>query len=302
MSDVEIILDSAVRLAVIIGFAALGELIAEHAGTLNISVEAMMLSGAFGAAWGATVLGDGALGLLVGIVVGACVGLIHANASHRLTVNPFVVGLALNILALGTTSFLREVVDIDVPRIAAFEVPLLSSIPVLGGPLFGQRWPVLVFYAAIPFVWWLLYRSRFGLELRAVGDGPQEADVSGVDVLRRRRQAIALCGAFAGLGGAYLSVAEIGAFTNNMTAGRGFLAIAAVIFGGWTVRGAILGVALFGVADSLRLALPIIGIDVNSQLLSASPYLLAFAAMLVFSGRLRGQPAALGAPFERGIT
>lgn len=302
MSDIEIILDSAVRFAVIIGFAALGELIAERAGTLNISVEAMMLSGAFGAVWGATILDNGPLGLVVGMASGAFVGVIHANASHRLTVNPFVVGLALNILALGVTSFLREVVTLDSPRIDEFSVPLLSSIPLIGDPFFGQRWPVLGFFALIPATWWLLYRSRFGLELRAIGDGPQEADVTGIDVLKRRRQAIMLCGALAGLGGAYLSVVEIGVFTNNMTAGRGFLAIAAVIFGGWTIRGTLVGVALFGLADSLRIALPIIGVELNSQLLTASPYLLAFAAMLVFASRLRGQPAALGKPFVRGIT
>jgi len=302
VNNLEIVLDSAVRFAVIIGFAALGELIAERAGTLNISVEAMMLSGAFGGVWGATVLDSGPLGLAVGMLAGMLVGSIHANASHRLTVNPFVVGLALNVLALGVTSFLREVVDLRAPRIDQFDIPLLSSIPLIGQPFFGQRWPVLLFYALIPATWWLLYRSRFGLELRAIGDGPQEADVTGVNVLKRRRQAILLCGALAGLGGAYLSVGEIGAFTNNMTAGRGFLAIAAVIFGGWSIRGCLVGVALFGVADSLRIALPIIGVDVNSQLLTASPYLLAFVAMLAFAGRLRGQPVALGRPFARGIT
>lgn len=302
MTDVEIILDSAVRLAVILGFAALGELVAQRAGTLNISVEAMMLSGAFGGVYGSTVTGSPGLGLVVGILVGSGVGLIQANASHRLEVNPFVVGLALNILAIGATSFLREVVNLDSGRVERFEMPLLSSIPVIGTPFFGQRWPVLVFYAAVPAVWWLLYRSRFGLELRAIGDGPQEADVTGVNVQRRRRQAIWLCGGFAGMGGAYLSVGEIGSFSNNMTAGRGFLAIAAVIFGGWTIRGAIGGVALFGMADSLRIALPIIGVELNSQLLTASPYVLALAAMVIFSSRLRGQPVALGRPFVRGIT
>jgi general nucleoside transport system permease protein len=302
MNELEIVLDSAVRFAVIIGFAALGELIAQRAGTLNISVEAMMLSGAFGAAYGSTIASSGAVGLLWGIAIGMSVGAVQANASHRFAVNPFVIGLGLNILAIGVTTFLRSAVTLDISRIDRFEVPLLSSIPVIGGPLFGQRWPVLLFYAAVPAVWWLLYRSRFGLEIRAVGEGPQEADVTGIDVQRRRRQAILLCGAMSGLGGAYLCVGEIGAFSNNMTAGRGFLAIAAVIFGGWLLKGAVSGVILFGVADSLRIALPILGLQWNSQLLTASPYVLAFIAMLVFARRLGRQPASLGQQFERGIT
>jgi simple sugar transport system permease protein len=301
MNDLEIIVDSAVRFAVVIGFAALGEFVAERAGTLNISVEAMMLSGAFGGAWGSSVLGNGPLGLVVGAVAGLAVGLVQANGSHRLTINPFVVGLALNVLAVGVTSFLSDVVDLRITRVDRLEIPGLSSLPLVGQPLFAQRWPVLVFYVAVPIVWWTVYRSRFGLDVRAVGDGPNQADVTGVDVLGRRRQAIALGGLAAGFGGAYLAVGEIGTFTSNMTAGRGFLALAAVIFGGWTLRGTIVGVSLFGVADSLRIALPIIGVSVNPQLLSASPYLLALTVLLVFAGRLRSQPVALGQPFRRGL-
>src|SRR5205807_8421817 len=135
-------------------------------------------------------------------------------------------------------------------------IPLVSHIPIVGKPLFSERWPAFLLYPLIPAVWWLVQRSRWGLEVRACGENPQAVDVTGIDVNRRRRQALLLCGLLSGLGGAYLSVGEVGLFNQNMTAGRGFIAIAAVIFGGWTLRGTIAGCFLFGGADALRLALP----------------------------------------------
>ncbi|HSL57776.1 MAG TPA: ABC transporter permease [Acidimicrobiales bacterium] len=302
ISDVEIILASAVRLGAVLGFAALGELVAQRAGTLNISVEAMMLGGAFGGAVGATVFASGPAGLVCGVLAGATVAAVHGNLSHRLTANPFVVGLTLNVLVLGLTSFLLAVVDLDIARVGVIEVPLLSDIPVIGQAFFAQRWPVLLLYALVPVVWWVLYRSRWGLDVRCVGESPQAADVTGVHVNARRRQALLVGGALAGLGGAYLAVGEVGVFTQNMTAGRGFIAIAAVIFGGWTIRGTLAGCALFGLADSARIALPILGVALNSQLLTAAPYLLTIVALVVFSRRAGAQPSALGTTFERGIT
>ncbi|EFC84317.1 ABC transporter permease, partial [Parafrankia sp. EUN1f] len=152
----------------------------------------------------------------------------------------------------------------------------------------------------VPLTWWLVERTRWGLELRAVGENPQGADVTGIAVNLRRRQALLWCGLFAGLGGAHLAVGAVGSFNDNMTAGRGYLVIAAVIFGAWRLRGTIVGVALFGLADALRLALPAVGVQINSQLLIVAPYLLALLAMVLVLRRTR-QPMALGTPFVRGI-
>jgi general nucleoside transport system permease protein len=301
MSNVTTILESAVRLSVPLTLAGLGEYVAERAGTLNISVEAMMLGGAYAGSLGSSVTHSPEVGLLWGIVTGLVIGFIHGNFSHRLQVNTFVVGLTLNVLVLGLTNYLLETVKMTPKQIGVLTIPLLSDIPLVGKPLFSERWPAFLLYPLIPLVWWIVQRSRWGLEIRSVGENPKAADLTGIQVNKRRRQALLWCGMLAGLGGAYLSVAEVGTFTSNMTAGRGFIVIAAVIFGGWTLRGMVAGCFLFGGADALRLALPAIGYKINAQLLVAAPYVLALVAMCFFAKRLR-QPGALAQPFERGAT
>jgi ABC-type uncharacterized transport system permease subunit len=301
MSDVSTILASAVRLSVPLTFAACGEYVAERAGTLNLSVEAMMLSGAYAATIGASAMHNAGAGLLLGAAVGLLVGVIHGNFSHRLHANSFVVGITLNVLALGVTSYLLNTVVMHPHQVGMLTIPLLSHIPIVGRPLFSQRWPAFTLYAIVPLVWWLVQRRRWGLEIRAVGENPGAADVTGIDVDRRRRQALMWCGALSGFGGAFLAVGEVGTFNANMTAGRGYIVIAAVIFGGWTLRGTIAGCFLFGGADALRLALPALGYTINSQLLIAAPYVLQLVVMCFFAARAR-QPGALGRPFERGAT
>lgn len=299
MDTIEFILASAVRLALPLCFAALGEWIAERAGTLNISIEAMMLGAAFTGLMSAVATGSPELGLAVGVATGLAVAFIHANFSHRLSVNTYVVGLTLNVLALGLTSFFyTRTAPLDTGPVT---IPVLSDLPVIGPALFVLPWPAYLLVGLIPFGWWLVHRSRWGLEARAAGENPQSADVSGIDVNKRRRQALLICGALSGLAGAYLSVEAVGSFNTNMTAGRGYIVIAAVIFGGWTLRGTLAGCLLFGAADALRLTLPNIGLDLTPQLLIASPYLLALIAMIFFARSHRG-PAALGQPFVRGIT
>jgi simple sugar transport system permease protein len=299
--DTKTVMSSAVRLSVPLLFAAMGEYVAERAGTLNISVEAMMLSGAYSAAIGSSVTDSAGIGLLWGMGVGLAIGIIHANFSHRLQVNTFVVGLTLNVLALGVTNYLIAKVEMTPKQVGVLTIPVLSHIPVIGDPLFSQRWPMFLLYVLVPLTWWIVQRSRWGLEMRSVGENPKAADVTGINVNKRRRQGLMWCGLLSGLGGAYLSVGEVGTFNSNMTAGRGFIVIAAVIFGGWTLRGAVSGCLLFGGADALRLALPAIGYKINPQLLIASPYLLALIAMCFFAKNLR-QPGALAQPFERAAT
>ncbi len=300
-NDVSTVLASAIRLSVPLTFAGVGEYVAERAGTLNISVEAMMLSGAYAGALGTSVSHNAAAGLVWGMAAGLLVGVIHGNFSHRLQANTFVVGLTLNVLALGVTSYLVQKITMTPRQVGIWKVPLLWRIPVVGKPMFAERWPAYFLVAAIPAVWWVMHRSRWGLEMRSVGENPKAADVTGIHVNRRRRQGLMLCGVLAGLGGAYLSVGEVGTFNSNMTAGRGFIVIAAVIFGGWTLRGTIAGCFLFGGVDAMRLALPALGYTINPQLLIASPYVIALLAMCFFAKRLR-QPAALAQPFERGAT
>lgn len=301
MDSLETIVESACRLAVLLAFAATGEWIAERAGTLNISVEGMLLSGAYAGLVGASASGSIAVGLAAGVAGSLVVGFLQANLSHRLSANQFVVGLTLNLLVVGLTAFLAGTYETERERAGLVIVPGLADLPVVGQALFNVSWPTYLLYAAVPLAWWLVYRTRWGLEVRSVGEAPQSADVTGVHVNARRRQAIYACAVLAGLGGAYLTIGGQGQFSTNMTGGRGFLALAAVIFGGWTLRGTIAGCMLFGAADALRLALPTLGYEVNSQLLIASPYVLALAVMCFFAKRST-QPAALARPFVRGLT
>lgn len=297
MNDVELILESSARLGSLLLFIALGELLAERAGTLNISVEGMALGGAFTASFVTWETGSPVLGLVAGIVVGLALASVQALLSHRITINQFVVGLAINLLVLGVTSYLQSELDIGRGQVHVVAIPLLSDIPVVGGALFEQRWIFYLIYPLVPLTWWLLMRTRWGLELRAVGEDPEAASITGISVQRRRRQAIYVCGMYAGLGGAFLSVGLIGGFTPNMTAGRGFIAIAAVILGSWAVGRTVVAVLIFGGADALRLALPAIGVEMAPQLLIAAPYLVALMTMLIFA-QGRRQPTALGRGYE----
>ncbi|WP_324788979.1 ABC transporter permease [Streptomyces sp. H51] len=293
------ILASGVRLTVPLALAACGEYVAERAGTMNISVEAMMLGSAFTSVAAASATGSATTGLLVGVLTGLVIGLVHGNLSHRVQINTFVVGLVLNALVLGLTSYLITTQQFSSHQVGVVSIPLLADIPVIGEPLFAVRWPAYLLIPLIVLTWWLVERGRWGLELRAVGENPQAADVTGIKVNLRRRQALLWCGAMAGLGGAYLAVGEVGSFNQNMTAGRGYIVIAAVIFGAWRLGRTLLGCLVFGLSDALRMALPPLGITLNAQLLVAAPYLLALLAMLLFTTQHR-EPAALGRPFERG--
>jgi simple sugar transport system permease protein len=288
---------STTRLAIFLAFAAAGEWVAERAGTLNISVEGMCLVAAFAAVAGSdvthSVIGGVAFGVLAAVIVAA----IQGNLSHRLTANQFVVGLAINVLALGLTSFLKTQIDLDVR--AAHKVPGAHHLPGALGEIFNQRWTGYLVIPAVVACWWLVFRTRWGLEVRAVGENPQAADVSGIHVNRRRREAILVCGAMCGLAGSYLSL-DTG-FSQNMTSGRGYIAIAAVIFGGWTLRGTIGGCVLFGGVEAFALVVQGLQLHVNRQLLQALPYLVTLVVMAVFAKRTR-QPRALSQPFVRGLT
>lgn len=300
MDAITTVLGSAVRQSAPLAFASCGEYAAERSGTLNISIEAMMLGGAFFGILGSSVTGTVAGGLLLGAFAGLTVAFIHAQFSHRLSANTFVVGLSLNALLLGLTSFMLETSTLDPVQAGRISIPLLVDIPWIGEALFHNRWPIYLLLIAIPATRFLIDRTRWGLEVRAAGEDPQAADVTGVDVNLRRRQSLYYCGILSGLGGAYLSVAEVGVFNQNMVAGGGFLVNAAVIFGGWRLGGALAGCALFGTAASVQLALPALGHRFTPQLLIVLPYVMALVAMVLFAAKGR-KPAALAQPFERGV-
>jgi simple sugar transport system permease protein len=292
--------ESAVRLGAFLAFAALGELVAEKAGTINISVEGSLLAGAFTGTVAYHYAGSTALALLAGIAGGFLISWIQANMSHRLTADQFVVGLTANVLVAGIAGYFNGILDPIAKRAAFLHIPLLSDIPLLGPALFGQTWPTYLLYPLIPLTWWLLFRTRWGLEVRSVGENPQAADVSGIDVNKRRRQSIYYGGILAGLGGAFLVIGQVGSFDTGAVGGRGFIAIAAVYFGGWTLTGTVLGSLVFGFADAFRLALPVLGYSVNAQFLAAFPYVLTLLVMVAITKQMR-QPAALSQPFIRGL-
>lgn len=294
-TDLETILTASVPLTVPLLFAGLGEYVAQRAGTFNLSVEGMMLGSAFAAAYGATESGSPIVGLLSGIGAAMLIAFVHGNLSHRLQLNTYVVGLSLNVLVLGVTNYLLSTSALDIPGGSPWRIPLLSDLPIIGKAFFVQPWVVYLLVPLLLLIWWVR-RRRMGLELRAAGDDPVAGDLTGIDVNARRRQALLFCGFCAGIGGAYLSVFQAGSFTSGMTAGRGYIVIAAVIFGGWMLRGVIGACAVFGVAQGLQLALPAIGYSASPQLLAATPYLLALASLAVLGARSK-RPLALGQPF-----
>ena len=297
----EVSYSGAVRFAALLAFAAIGETIAERAGTLNISLEGMVLGGAFAGAVGMHLTSSVTVGLMFAIAIGIAVAAVQANMSHRLSANQFIVGLALNTLVLGIASFLNTNIQPVSSAAHRFAIPVVTRIPLVGEALFYQPWPLYLVYPMVPGAWWLLYRTRWGLEVRAVGENPQAADVTGIDVNKRRRQSIYVAGLTAGLGGGYLVLGQVGRFEDAIVGGQGFIAIAAVIFGGWTLRGVIAGCLLFGTVNSFRLTLPTVGHALNSELLSAAPFVVTIVTVSFFAYRTR-EPRALARPFARGLT
>lgn len=289
--------NSALGFAVFLGFAGTGEWVAEKAGTLNISVEGMALTAAYAAAYASELTHTVWGGLVAGALVGVLVAMLQAKLSHQFNANQFVVGLAINVLALGLTSYLYDWHRPD--NASADSLKFLEDLPAILGAVLGQRWTAFLLIPAAFGCWWLVFRTRWGLEVRSVGENPQAADVSGIHVNLRRRQAIYVCGAMCGLGGAYFSLFTTG-FSPNMTSGRGFIAIAAVIFGGWTLRGTLSGCLLFGAVEAAALQVQSYQYPVNIQLLHAAPYIVTLLVMAVFAKRTR-QPHALAQPFVRGL-
>jgi ABC-type uncharacterized transport system permease subunit len=294
---------SSVRLAVPLILGATGELVSERAGVLNMSVEGMMLTGAFAGAVGAVATGSPMLGLLIGIVAVLPVALLQAFLSITLRANQVVTGIGINILVLGATTLAyREIFGgrsrTEVPGFDPWRPPLLGDIPLFGDAVFTQVWLVYLAIALVLLVAWVLRHTALGLAIHAAGAEPKAVDKSGLSVTAVRYGAVLFTGVMSAIGGCFLSIGDIHTFTEGMTSGAGYLAIAAVIFGNWRVGRALLACLLFGAATALQFQLPALGIDVPNALLIMLPYLLALLSVSGLVGR-QTAPAYLTQPWVR---
>jgi len=297
-------LAAAIRIATPLLLAALGGILSERAGVFAVGLEGMMLAGAFAATVGAWGSGSAGAGILLALIGGAGIGLAVAIVAVRYRADNMVTGLAANILALGLTSYLLRVagagqpVAIHLVPLAAWPIPGLADLPVLGPLLFAH--PPLTYLAALGCVALTLFlgRTQAGLTLRATGENPEAVFASGSDPLRVRMLAVVACGAVAGLGGAVLSMQQVGTFTDGMTGGRGYLALASLIVGRWTPWGAAAACLIFGAAEAFELRLQSFGVPVSSYIVQMAPYLIALA-VLAGLGRSSRLPAAIGQPLQR---
>ncbi len=297
-------LNSTLRLATPLAFAAIGGLFCERAGVFNIALEGCILSGALGAAYGAFAFGNPIAGLAIGMACGAVTGLLLAVLGVSLGINQIVAGIAINMLSLGMTSFFSRLLlhsgdggSRILPGFKVIPIPLLSDIPVLGKVLFTQDPLVYVLYATVLIGWWILFKTPWGLAVRAVGQFPRAVDTAGMSVEKIRYIAV-ICGcALASVGGCYIILSQVFIFTEHMSAGKGFIALAALILGRWNPVGALLACLLFGFFEALQLRLQFANPDVPYQIFSILPYLASILA-LVFFVTMRA-PAASGKKYYR---
>ncbi|GAA1059491.1 ABC transporter permease [Agromyces bracchium] len=301
------LLAGALSLSVPLIFGALCGVISERVGVINIAIEGQLLAGAFTSAVVASVIGQQWLGPIVGLfaaaISGVLVAFVLAAFSIKYFVDQVIVGVVLNVLVIGLTSFLFSQVLApnaallnSPPRLQRIPIPILSEIPLIGPMFFRQTLIVYAMYVIIAAVYIGLFHTRWGLRLRSVGEHPTAADTVGINVARTRFWNVSLAGAIAGFGGAFFTLGAVGAFNKEMTAGAGFIALAAVIFGQWDPIRATLAALLFGFASNLQNTLSVIGSPVPSEFMLMLPYVVTILAVAGFVGKVRG-PAAAGKPY-----
>jgi len=305
LTTLTLILDSTVRLSVPLIFAAIAGMYSERSGVFDIGLEGKMLGGAFAAGAVAAATGSAWLGLLAAIVVAASLALVHGFACITHRGNQIVSGVAINFLAAGLTALLGQhwfrqggstppvTGDARFGNITLPFAESLRDVPVVGQLyselLSGHNLLVYLAFAAVPFSWWVLYRTRFGLRLRAVGENPAAVDTAGISVIWLRYRAVIVCGILCGFAGTYLSIAQSASFVRDMTAGKGFIALAALIFAKWRPVNVLYTCLLFGVLDAtaIRLqgkSLPLIG-EVPVQAIQVLPYVLTVVLLAGFIGK-----------------
>ncbi|XPP26960.1 MAG: ABC transporter permease [Leucobacter sp.] len=305
MNDVATILVSAVALTTPLLLAAMGGLLSERAGVFALALEGYMLVGAFVAVIVAQQT-NAYIGVLAGALSGMLLAWGFAALSIRLRVNQVAAAIGLITLASGATSFFNSVI-LDsagtpyqrAPGLPRIEIPLLADIPVIGQALFNQNALVYVTYFIVVFVIYYLTKSHSGMRLSSVGEAPRVAETRGIPVSKTRTGAVLASGFLAGLGGAMLTLGILSAFTSGVTGGRGFIALAAIVFGGWRPARVLLGALLFGAADAVQLWMNARGINVPPEILGMLPYVLALVVLGLLAHR--HGPRALGMPFHREL-
>ena len=290
--------------AVPIAFGAMAGVLSERAGVINIAIEGQFLGGAFAAAVFASVLGSAWAGLLGGIAAGALIGVLLALLTIRYQADQIVSGVVLIVLATGVTSFLTSQLlsvnpDWNSPvRFTATAVPLLGDVPLIGSIVFRQTMLVYLMLITVVVLQFALFRTRWGLRLRSVGEHPSAADTVGIDVLRTRFRAVVLGGVLAGIGGSWFTLEAASQFAKEMTGGRGFIALAAMLVGRYSPVGALSAALLFGFSDALATALQRLPVPLPSTLLRTAPYVVTLLVVAGLIGRLR-VPAADGKPYVK---
>ncbi len=293
---------SGVRLATPYLYAAIGEMFGQRSGVLNLGVEGVMLMGAFAAYYAVFLGGDPWLGVLAALIVGALMGLLMAIISVTMQAEQGISGIGLSLFGLGLSSLLLKVLvgsPISIQGFPVWEIPGLSQLPILGPIFFNHDVLVYIAYLLVPVSLYLLYRTTFGLKVRAVGQNPEAADSLGVRVNGVRYGTVIFGSALAGMAGASLSIGLLNIFQENMTNGLGYIAVALVYFGGWRPVGVLLGALLFSTVSAFQLWMQVLGVPIPSDLAVMLPYILTIVVLAVGVKQIR-QPAALTKPYERG--
>jgi len=290
-----------IRISTPLLFTGLGGLISQKAGIYNFGLEGMMLCGAFFAYYGSFQLGSPWLGLLLAIISGALLGLLLGYTSIKLRVSQLVIGLGIGIFGLGLTSYLyRLLAQTGEEHVAllfpSINVPFLRNIPFIGEILFSHNFMVYVSVGLVILISWFFNKTTQGLNFKAVGENPQVADTAGVNVHKYQFMAIITSGVLASLGGAFLTLTQTARFMENLTAGRGWIALAAVILGKYNPWGVLLACFLFGAADAAQMQVQVMSLGIPYQFLLMTPYILAMLAMTGVVGKVKA-PAAMGKPY-----
>lgn len=295
------IIAATLRIATPLIFATLGELFCERAGILNLGIEGTMFFGAFSGFAAASLSGSLWVGVLTALVGGMLAGWLMSLFSVRLGVNQHVSGLGITLLMTALSLFGFRVIFGEsrvLPSITPFkQLSIFPESEVLGS-IFSQYALTYIAIALIPIVWWVIFRTNFGLNLRSVGDNPEATDAAGINVYRLRTIALVIGGALMGVGGAFLSVAQLGSFTFGIVAGRGWVCIALIIFANWNPIRVLWGALLFGSVQALQSRLQLTGIKLPYELFLALPYIVTIIA-LTLAGRNASYPAALLKPYKR---
>ena len=302
------LLQQSIFLAIPLILGALAGVLCERSGVINVAIEGQMLAGAWAGAFFATLVHNKGVGLLAAVIAGGLMGLLLAVFAIRYFVNQVVLGVVLNVLALGLTGFVYDALmapnqdSLNNPGFFdPIKIPVLGDIPIVGPLLFNANVIVYLTYVLIVVVDVALFRTRWGLRTRAVGEHPEAADTVGINVFRTRYRNVVYGGMVAGMAGAFLTIGAVGAFSKNISSGKGFIALAAVIFGRWSPRGAIGAALLFGFADALQTVLSFTQtpVTIPSAFLAMLPYLATLFAVAGLVGRVRA-PAADGEPYVKG--